>query len=108
MCIIDRIVDDYAFIRGQYTFDSSKEIIYGWILVDALETYPGDFDTLSFYEVPDFNASHIIIDSPAWNPLKIRDVNKDWAFVLYHDDYRDCKGWVNIKMLCANPYTVCN
>lgn len=108
LCTIDRIVDDYAFIRGQYAFDSSEEIIYGWIPVDALETYPSDFDTLCFYEVPDYNASRINIDSPDWIPVKIRKIYKDWVFVLYCDDSRDCKGWVNIKMLCANPYTVCN
>ena len=108
LCIIGRIVDDYAFIQGHYAFDSSEEKIYGWILVDALETYPGDFDTICFYEVPDYNASRITIDSPAWSPMKIRKLYKDWVFVLYHDDYRNCKGWVNIEMLCANPYTVCN
>lgn len=108
LCIIDRIVDDYAFIRGQYAFDSSDEITYGWILVDVLETYPSDFDTLCFYEEPNYNANCININFPVWVPLKIKKIYKDWVFVLYRDDYRDCKGWVNIKMLCANPYTVCN
>ena len=107
LCTIYRIVDEYALIRGYYASDSPDEIITGWIQV-ALETYPGEFDTLCFYEVPDYNARRITIDFPIWAPLKIKDVYKDWAFVFYHDDYRDCKGWVNIKMLCTNPYTVCN
>lgn len=108
LCIIEQITDDYAFMCGRYTFDSSEEIICGWIQVDVIETYPGVFDTLCFYEVPDYNASRNIIDSPAWVPLKIKDIYKDWVFVLYRDKYRECEGWVNKKMLCANPYTVCN
>ena len=107
VCVIERIVDDYALIRGQYTFDSS-ETIHGWILLEALVTYPSSFDTLCFYERPDYKANRITIDSPTWIPLKIKDINNDWVFVLYSENNLKCQGWVNKKMLCANPYTICN
>lgn len=100
------IENEYAYIEGNYVFDSIKH--KGWVLTENLGIYTLLSSKVPLYKDPNLSSSVSYIVNPEWYPLKIIKCKREWLYVIYEDKIQKVAGWLFIDYQCPNSYSPCN